>query len=64
MKEQGDPWDVLMIVAERCYERSESIIPVRDWGSKEAAMEDTEESTKISWERISQHLEVCPDRGH
>lgn len=53
-----------MIVAERCYERSESIIPVRDWGSKEAAMEDTEESTKISWERISQHLEVCPDRGH
>lgn len=52
LKEQGDPWDVLMIVAERCYERSESIIPVRT-GSKEVAMEDTEESTKISWERIS-----------
>lgn len=64
LKEQGDPWDVLMMVTERCCERSESIIPVRDWGSKEVAMEDSEESTKVPWERISRHLEVCHDRGH
>ena len=53
-----------MMVAERCYERSESIIPVKDWGSKEVAREESEESTEVPWERISHHLEMCHDRGH
>ena len=64
LKGQGDPWNVLMMVAERCYERSESIIPVKDWGSKEVAREESEESTEVPWERISHHLEMCHDRGH
>ena len=64
LKEQGDPRDVLIMVAERCCERSESITLIRDWRSEEVPMEDSNESTKVPCERASQHLEVCHNRGH
>nr|KAF6471593.1 hypothetical protein HJG59_010979 [Molossus molossus] len=56
---QVDSWDVLMMLAERLCERSDRITLIRDWCSEEVVMENAKELTKVSFERTSQHLEVC-----